>query len=108
MLTRDEPYADLGPDWLARRNDEAHARRLVAQISGSAQGDPRLAGRLTQLDKNWRTGSARPALTRACNSPIHGSVTVDDLGLDDAWSVGNPCRIGQTILISRVTSATPR
>jgi transposase len=32
MLTRDEPYADLGPDWLAKRNDEAHARRLVAQL----------------------------------------------------------------------------
>src|SRR3954453_12236114 len=24
MLIRDEPYRDLGPDWLARRNDEAH------------------------------------------------------------------------------------
>ena len=32
MLTRDEPYRDLGPDWLVRRNDEAHARRLVAQL----------------------------------------------------------------------------
>ena len=32
MLARDEPYADLGADWLARRNDEAHARRLVAQL----------------------------------------------------------------------------
>ncbi len=32
MLTRDEPYRDLGADWLARRNDEAHARRLVAQL----------------------------------------------------------------------------
>jgi transposase len=32
MLSRDEPYADLGPDWLARRNDEAHACRLVAQL----------------------------------------------------------------------------
>lgn len=32
MLTRDEPYHDLGPEWLARRNDEAHARRLVAQL----------------------------------------------------------------------------
>jgi transposase len=32
MLTRDEPYADLGADWLARRNDEAHARRLIAQL----------------------------------------------------------------------------
>ncbi len=32
MLTRDEPYSDLGPEWLARRNDEAHARRLVAQL----------------------------------------------------------------------------
>lgn len=32
MLTKDEPYRDLGPNWLARRNDEAHTRRLVAQL----------------------------------------------------------------------------
>jgi transposase len=32
MLTRDEPYRDLGADWASRRNDEAHARRLVAQL----------------------------------------------------------------------------
>ncbi len=32
MLTRDEPYQDLGADWLARRNDEAHTRRLIAQL----------------------------------------------------------------------------
>jgi transposase len=32
MLSRDEPYNDLGADWLARRNDQAHARRLVAQL----------------------------------------------------------------------------
>lgn len=32
MRSRDEPYKDLGPDWLARRNDEAHTRRLVAQL----------------------------------------------------------------------------
>ncbi len=32
MLSRDEPYRDLGADWLARRNDEAHTRRLVAQL----------------------------------------------------------------------------
>jgi transposase len=32
MLTRDEPYQDLGPEWLAHRSDEAHARRLVAQL----------------------------------------------------------------------------
>jgi transposase len=32
MLLRDEPYEDLGPDWLAKRNDEAHTRRLVAQL----------------------------------------------------------------------------
>jgi transposase len=31
-VCRDEPYRDLGPDWLARRNDEAHTRRLVAQL----------------------------------------------------------------------------
>jgi transposase len=32
MLSKDEPYQDLGADWLARRNDEAHTRRLVAQL----------------------------------------------------------------------------
>ena len=32
MLKNDEPYAELGADWLARRNDEAHTRRLVAPL----------------------------------------------------------------------------
>jgi transposase len=32
MLKRDEPYDDLGPQWLERRNEEAHTRRLVAQL----------------------------------------------------------------------------
>lgn len=32
MLLRDEPYRDLGPDWLAKRNEAAHTRRLVAQL----------------------------------------------------------------------------
>src|SRR3954453_9788847 len=32
MLTRDEPYRDLGPEWLARLNDEAQARRLISQL----------------------------------------------------------------------------
>jgi hypothetical protein len=32
MLKRDEPYHDLGADWHTRRNDEAHTRRLVAQL----------------------------------------------------------------------------
>lgn len=32
MLANDEPYRDLGPDWLTQRNDEAHARRLIAQL----------------------------------------------------------------------------
>jgi transposase len=32
MLTRDEPYRDLGPDWHVRRNTEAHTRRLVTQL----------------------------------------------------------------------------
>ncbi|TCC32660.1 IS110 family transposase [Kribbella speibonae] len=43
MLTRNEPYRDLGADWLARRNDEAHTRRLVAQLERlghSVQLDP--------------------------------------------------------------------
>ena len=32
MLTTDQPYRDLGPDWLTQRHDQAHARRLVAQL----------------------------------------------------------------------------
>ena len=32
MLGRDEPYRDLGPDWLRQHDDEAHARRLVCQL----------------------------------------------------------------------------
>src|SRR3954454_2314788 len=34
MLKNDEPYRELGADWLARRNTEAHTRRLVAQLEG--------------------------------------------------------------------------
>jgi transposase len=32
MLSNDEPYRDLGADWLSRRTEEAHTRRLVAQL----------------------------------------------------------------------------
>ncbi|GAC1524696.1 MAG: IS110 family transposase [Marmoricola sp.] len=32
MLERDQPYQDLGPDWLTRNNEAAHNRRLVAQL----------------------------------------------------------------------------
>jgi transposase len=32
MLTRDEPYHDLGPDWHERRNNEAHTKKLIAQL----------------------------------------------------------------------------
>ncbi len=32
MLKRDEPYHDLGADWHRSRNDEAHNRRLIAQL----------------------------------------------------------------------------
>jgi transposase len=32
ILSRDEPHTDLGADWLARRHDQAHTRRLIAQL----------------------------------------------------------------------------
>ncbi len=32
ILSRHEPYQELDADWLARRNDQAHTRRLVAQL----------------------------------------------------------------------------
>ena len=33
MLKRDEPYRDLGPNWLGKRNEGAHTRRLIAQLA---------------------------------------------------------------------------
>ena len=35
MLDRDEPYRDLGIDWFDQRHDDAHTRRLVAQLKAS-------------------------------------------------------------------------
>jgi transposase len=32
MLLRDQPYQDLGADWLTHRNDQARTRKLVAQL----------------------------------------------------------------------------
>lgn len=32
MLKRDQPYNDLGPEWLTKRNEEARTRRLVNQL----------------------------------------------------------------------------
>src|SRR3954470_15167305 len=40
ILSRDEPYTDLGADWLARRHDEAHTRRLVAQLERLGHNEP--------------------------------------------------------------------
>ena len=32
MLKRDQPYQDLGPEWLTKRNEEARTHRLVKQL----------------------------------------------------------------------------
>ncbi len=32
VMARDEPYRDLGADWMAERDEVAHARRLAAQL----------------------------------------------------------------------------
>jgi hypothetical protein len=32
VLMANEPYHDLGADWHSRRNDQAHTRRLIAQL----------------------------------------------------------------------------
>src|SRR5215210_6005810 len=55
ILSREEPYTDLGADWLRRRNDEAHTRRLVAQLERLGHTvvlDPRP----DQLRESRRTG----------------------------------------------------
>jgi hypothetical protein len=81
-----DPSAGYGP---AHREDLSHGARRGLAGPAQHRGAHPPAGRpartprphrgprprrLTQLQKNWRTGSARPALTRACSSPIHGSV----------------------------------
>jgi transposase len=32
MLERNEPYHDLGPEWMQRRHEQARTRQLVAQL----------------------------------------------------------------------------
>ena len=64
MLKRDEPYQDLGPDWLARRNAEAHTRRLVAQLERLGHTVSPRPRRLNPAPPS-ASGSARRLLTRA-------------------------------------------
>jgi hypothetical protein len=71
MLTGDEPYRDLGADWLARRDDEAHARRLVAQLEH--------LGHTVVLETPSPNQTATPAtaggaIRYARGQVIHGSV----------------------------------
>ncbi len=60
MLRDDEPYRELGADWLARRNTEAHTRRPVPPARAPRpHGDPR-SGHLTRQRSTGRAaGSAR-------------------------------------------------
>lgn len=32
MLERNEPYHDLGPEWMQRRHEQARTRQVVAQL----------------------------------------------------------------------------
>jgi transposase len=55
MLQRDQPYQDLGTDWLAKRNEEAHTRRLVAQLERArAHRGDRPGCRLTRTELHRR------------------------------------------------------
>jgi transposase len=61
MLTRDEPYADLGPDWLPRRNDEAHTPPAGRPARTPRPHRAPRPGQLTQPATAGRAaGSARP------------------------------------------------
>jgi Transposase IS116/IS110/IS902 family len=73
MLKRDEPYRDFGADWHSRRNNEAHARRLIAQLERLGHTvilDPPPNRHLITSAGTPPT-LPRPALARG----IHGSVT---------------------------------
>ena len=64
MLKRDEPYHDLGADWHSRRNDEAHTRRLIAQLEHLGHTVDHRPSRL-----NIRTSHAASSLAaRRCRS----------------------------------------
>jgi hypothetical protein len=70
MLQRDQGYADLGPDWHERRNNEAHTRRLIAQLE-------RLEHTVIiklQPDRQLRQNAGTPTPLQHVHSwEIHGS-----------------------------------
>ena len=74
MLKRDEPYRDLGPEWLAQRNDEAHTRRLVAQLEKLGHTVVTRPRRPDTEHPTDVSGSARRAHAPAQVQVIHGSV----------------------------------
>jgi hypothetical protein len=69
MLTRDEAYHDLGADWHQRRNNEAHARRLIAQLERLGHTV------IIEASHNSPSAPVRPTgLQPAFDQGIHGSV----------------------------------
>ena len=80
MLQRDEPYQDLGPDWLAtpqRGSPHPPAGRPAGEARPHRDHRPR---RLTRRRDNYIVGLRPTALTRALGQVIHGSVWAGELG----------------------------
>jgi hypothetical protein len=68
MLTRDLAYHDLGPDWHERRNNEAHTRRLIAQLDAWTHCDHQTCS----LTGNFDKAPDRPS---RCSMPSAGRFT---------------------------------
>jgi hypothetical protein len=78
MLRRDEPYRDLGPEWLATRNEEAAP--ADSSPSWRSSGTPWLS--IPQPDPlpfNCLVGLRPTALTRALGKVIHGSACLGEV-----------------------------
>ncbi|WP_051683580.1 transposase [Blastococcus sp. URHD0036] len=73
MLTRDEPYQDLAPEWLARRN--GRPTPAAWSPSSSASVTPWSSTRPPEalLQNYCGLASPAPALTRACSTGPPGS-----------------------------------
>jgi hypothetical protein len=100
IFASDQVSGKPGHAPLAKRNDEAHARRLVAQLERLGHTvvlDPVAR----PADRAGTGGGLRPpALTRACNSLIHGSVPLDLEGLVGRRGVRTARRRGSTEPVS--------
>jgi len=97
MLKRNEPYHDLGTDWHQRRNNEAHTRRLVAQLERLGHTviiDPAAQkSRLALSAGNARRCGRRRMMLRCCHAGCRTDrLAVPSAGRAASTKIATPAR----------------